>query len=103
MQHTESRTVRVPLLFALLASTTLSCTENTPRVDAEELAEQSDALKFGQAPGHGLPHPGQRHVQKPTNVQLGPRPYFLVESMSDSRLKRELQERFEKALAGLEA
>jgi len=88
----ESRTVCAPLFFALLALTTLSCAENAPRGDAEELAEQSDALKFGQAPGHGLPHPGQGHARKPTNVQLGPRPYFLVESMSDSRLKRELQQ-----------
>ena len=26
------------------------------------------------------------------SVQLGPRPYFLVDSMSDSKLKRELQQ-----------
>ncbi len=37
---------------------------------------------------------GEQHksASKPTSVQLGPRPFFLVDDMSDSALKRELQQ-----------
>ena len=38
----------------------------------------------------------QRHswqqVERPVQVQLGPRPFFLVDDMDDSRLKRQLQQ-----------
>jgi glycerophosphoryl diester phosphodiesterase len=85
--------MRASLLVASLALTAFSCAESAraPRADAEELAEQSDAQKLGQRPGQGLHHPGQGRAHQPSNVQLGPRPYFLVESMSDGALKRELQ------------
>lgn len=33
-----------------------------------------------------------RHIRSVHNVQLGPRPYFLVNDMKDSQLKTELQE-----------
>lgn len=35
--------------------------------------------------------PGARHGARAPAVQLGPRPFFLVEDMADSRLKRSLQ------------
>ena len=37
---------------------------------------------------------GEQHksASKPTSVQLGPRPFFLVDDMSDSAFKRELQQ-----------
>ena len=34
---------------------------------------------------------GKKHEGKALNVQLGPRPYFLVEDMADSDLKEALQ------------
>ncbi|MBS1212277.1 MAG: glycerophosphoryl diester phosphodiesterase [Proteobacteria bacterium] len=40
-----------------------------------------------QASDSGKPYPQGR----PLNVQLGPRPFFLVEDMTDGKLKRELQ------------
>ncbi len=47
--------------------------------------------------GHALADSGPRHntwqqVERPVQVQLGPRPFFLVGDMADSRLKRQLQQ-----------
>jgi len=39
-----------------------------------------------------LPNNGNRFAEKPTVAQLGPRPFFLVDDMSDSPLKSSLQQ-----------
>jgi glycerophosphoryl diester phosphodiesterase len=43
---------------------------------------------------------GQKHksAQKPTSVQLGPRPFFLVDDMSEGPLKRQLQQCTQRAV-----
>lgn len=91
MRRIEAKNLNaICLLLPVLA--TVACSENPPRADAEDLAEQSDTLSLRAAVGRGPHHDGRAHAQKPKNIQLGPRPYFLVESMSDSRLKRELEQ-----------
>jgi glycerophosphoryl diester phosphodiesterase len=57
---------------------------------SEDAARESEAffsLPWTSRNRHGRPVRPQR---PPRNVQLGPRPYYLVEDMDDSRLKREL-------------
>jgi glycerophosphoryl diester phosphodiesterase len=57
---------------------------------SEDTASESESffsLPWTQRNRHGRPVRPQR---PPKNVQLGPRPYYLVEDMDDSRLKREL-------------
>lgn len=49
-------------------------------------------LAIGQAAAS--PHDGKpgRHTERPSHVQLGPRPFFLVDDMSESPLKTRLQQ-----------
>lgn len=49
-------------------------------------------LAMGQAVAG--PHDGKpgRHVERPSHIQLGPRPFFLVDDMSESPLKTRLQQ-----------
>jgi len=54
---------------------------------------------FGLASGLAMatPHDDQRdqrsrHLERPSHVQLGPRPFFLVDDMNDSPLKTRLQQ-----------
>jgi glycerophosphoryl diester phosphodiesterase len=68
-------------LTALLAVPLLSC-------DDPRLADLIKDLHGGQGQGHGG-HPGPRPAGM--NVQLGPRPYFVVENMDEGPLKRKLQ------------
>lgn len=57
---------------------------------AAEVSAQagSQALSFRHRNG---PRHAHERKPRPTNVQLGPRPYYLVEAMADSPLKRELE------------
>ncbi|MCU0925539.1 MAG: glycerophosphodiester phosphodiesterase [Hydrogenophaga sp.] len=43
------------------------------------------------SPGGDARHQRHPEVQRPSHVQLGPRPFFLVDDMTDSPLKRDLQ------------
>lgn len=92
MRRIDSNSVCTTAILALSALATLACSETLPRGDGEDVAERSDALNLRHGPGQGPRHPGPARGRKPINVQLGPRPYFLIESMSDSRLKRELEQ-----------
>ncbi|HZD53508.1 MAG TPA: glycerophosphodiester phosphodiesterase family protein [Woeseiaceae bacterium] len=57
------------------------------------LAAHADRYDFdGQDDAHGGSRPGHhRRAGRPARVQLGPRPYFLVEDMRDGPLKKELE------------
>ena len=46
---------------------------------------------LAQPPSMAHRHPSHGGAERPSHVQLGPRPFFLVDDMSDSPLKRELQ------------
>jgi glycerophosphoryl diester phosphodiesterase len=62
----------------------------------QSLAIAATALAIGGAAladDHGKPNRDKhRWSQKPSSVQLGPRPFFLVDDMSEGPLKRQLQQ-----------
>jgi glycerophosphoryl diester phosphodiesterase len=62
----------------IVSSLTAALVTLLPALMPAAMAAQDGPARHA-AKGHGLP------------VQLGPRPYFLVDDMSDSKLKRELQ------------
>lgn len=86
-----------PLLaaFALLGSVLLSavgCAESTAPSAGEETADAADALRGRHRDRRpGRPQHSKGTARNPVNVQLGPRPYYLVDNMEESALKRELQ------------
>ena len=62
---------------------------HTLAIAATSLAIGGTALADGQGKRNGDP---LRWSQKPGSVQLGPRPFFLVDDMREGPLKRELQQ-----------
>jgi len=91
MQRTIS--LRTSLLLAsCLMPFAAGCAQSGAAPSGEDTAQSSEAflsrLPWASRHRHGRPV----HPQKPAkNVQLGPRPYYLVEDMDDGRLKRELE------------
>lgn len=80
-------TARSTLLLSALAATAsllAACDEPSAPSSTDEV---SDGLRFGPVKplGHRPPH------RDTLNVQLGTRPYYLVEDMDESPLKRRLQ------------
>jgi glycerophosphoryl diester phosphodiesterase len=73
----------------------LACAE-TPSL-GEDSAQQADAL-LAHVSGTRTRPPRKPHGVRPLNVQVGPRPHYLVEDMEDGPLKSELQQCSEKPL-----
>ena len=78
------------VLASCLAPFAVGCAQTgaPAREDAAQSSESFFSLPWASRNRHGHP---VRPQQPPKNVQLGPRPYYLVEEMEDSRLKRELK------------
>jgi glycerophosphoryl diester phosphodiesterase len=78
-------------LAALCAAVPLlaACNENT-----QTLSDENDGVEYQAVVGHAPPkkprHPGPSNA--PRNIQVGPRPYFLVNDMDDGPLKRRLEQ-----------
>lgn len=94
------RAYGTPLKMSLLgvaALITPACNSTAPGgARGDELAAQEVSALSG--PGAVAPAAPRRRDQRPkhghrsnTNIQLGPRPYFLVEDMDESPLKRKLE------------
>lgn len=49
-------------------------------------------------PSHGVPGKNQTGIKPITRIQLGPRPYWLIDQMEDSPLKTKLQSCAEKEM-----
>ena len=67
---------------------TMGCSKSGRAIGEEEPSPMVDDL--GSAPRVARPRPPSAS-RRPRNVQLGPRPYYLVEDMEDGPLKTELQ------------
>lgn len=61
------------------------------RVLGLALCGLTTSAALAQPPSMAHRHPSPGGAERPSHVQLGPRPFFLVDDMSDSPLKRELQ------------
>ena len=61
------------------------------RVLGLALCGLTTSAALAQPPSMAHRHPSHGGAERPSHVQLGPRPFFLVDDMSDSPLKRELQ------------
>ena len=88
--HRNNLTIFGAGTLALVAG---ACTENSgPRGD-EIATQQTSALTWSSSGHHGG---GRGNKHKPAlNVQLGPRPYYLVEDMDEGPLKRRARELLE--------
>src|SRR5512145_562819 len=75
---------------ALVASSlllTVGCSKSERLIGEEEPRMVDD---LASAPRVAQPHPASA-ARRPRSVQLGPRPYYLVEDMEDGALKAELE------------
>lgn len=62
-----------------------------PRVLGLALLGLTASMALAQSPAAAHRHASQGSAGRPSHVQLGPRPFFLVDDMADSPLKRDLQ------------
>jgi uncharacterized protein (DUF2249 family) len=88
----DSRHATCTALMALLVS---ACQQGSVLTTGEETAEQKDALARRGDGRQRHPRGERGPTRRPVNVQLGPRPYYLVEDMDPGPLKRELERRSE--------
>jgi glycerophosphoryl diester phosphodiesterase len=65
----------------------------------DETVEASNEPLLGSLLGHRAPKPLRWHKRDKMQVQVGPRPYYLVDDMDDGKLKQKLESCEEKALA----
>ena len=84
MRMHNERALIVPLA-ASLAVTALSVPAAAGQQETERECRAVDSYRT-QHPRRGQ---GQPHV--PRNIQVGPRPYYLIDAMDDGSLKRTLQ------------
>jgi glycerophosphoryl diester phosphodiesterase len=64
----------------------------------EDVTSISEPL-LGSLFGHRLPKPFRWHKRDKVKVQVGPRPYYLIEDMEDGKLKQKLESCAEKELS----
>lgn len=79
------------VLASCLAPFVTACAESRIAPDEGDTAQSNESffsLPWTSRNRHGKP---VRRQLPPKNVQLGPRPYYLVEDMQESRLKSELE------------
>jgi glycerophosphoryl diester phosphodiesterase len=80
---------RTALTTLLIASPALLLACNTSSGKNESLIRENEPVSWSPTWGHHPQRPG-RPSKGPKNIQLGPRPYFLVEDMDDGPLKDKL-------------
>ncbi|HYO95929.1 MAG TPA: glycerophosphodiester phosphodiesterase family protein [Polyangiaceae bacterium] len=90
--QSEHLKLRCGITLAALACVSAACTESPP-AGGEHTADNAEASLSRGKPHHsrGRAKHRPRPQQAPKNVQLGPRPYYLVENMDEGPLKAELQ------------
>jgi glycerophosphoryl diester phosphodiesterase len=62
-----------------------------PRVLGLALLGLTASMALAQSPSSAHRHQSHGSAERPAHVQLGPRPFFLVDDMADGPLKRDLQ------------
>jgi glycerophosphoryl diester phosphodiesterase len=88
--HWTPRSILAPVA-GLAAFASLGCTGNSPAPAADgEAAVLDEALQTSHGKQQKRGH-SRGAAKAPKNIQLGPRPYFLVEDMDDGPLKRKLE------------
>ena len=90
ISRTITITTTITTISAGLALGTFGCTAGTIAGEGAP-AERDDALVAKSHFGSKHGRPGHGPKQAPRNVQLGPRPYFLVNDMDEGPLKRKLE------------
>lgn len=63
-----------------------------PRILGLAVLGLAAASALAQSPSATPSRPSHGNAERPSHVQLGPRPFFLVDEMADGPLKRELQQ-----------
>ncbi len=92
--------ILLPLCLGAISLAAAACNEIDQAPRGEEAEQISQALRGAPAAhAHGPRHPRDKHAghghhkprsQRPKSIQLGPRPFYLVDDMDESDLKDDL-------------